>query len=250
MSSSIWTRCAGASSLRPLQRTPWRAVEAQHQISTRKLVDSLEEQAVLEQLIEASKPPDGTGGRMHVLLFTPFRYPPLRHGSRFGTRHQMRIWYGSETRRTLCAEVAYYRLVFLDGTKADLGTLTTTHTMFRVAVRTARGVDLTRPPFDRHRAAIASPTEYGAAQALGRAMREERVGAFRYPSARDPEGVNVGVLTPAAFGAAMPRDFETWSCTAMRDRVELVRRDFFSRLAFVFERAAFLAAGRLPAPAC
>lgn len=249
MSSSIWTRCAGASSLRPLQRTPWRAVEAQHQISTRKLVDSLEEQALLEQLIEASKPPDGTGGRMHVLLFTPFRYPPLRHGSRFGTRHEMGIWYGSETRRTLGAEVAYYRFVFLEGTKADLGTLTTTHTMFRVTVRTARGVDLTRPPFDSDRATIASPADYGGTQALGRAMRADRVAAFRYPSARDPEGVNVGVLAPGAFGTATPRDFEMWSCTATRDRVELVRRDFFARLAFVFERAAFLVDGRLPAPA-
>ena len=45
MSSSIWTRCAGDSEIRPLRRSPWRVVEAQHQVSTRKLVDSLDEQA-------------------------------------------------------------------------------------------------------------------------------------------------------------------------------------------------------------
>src|SRR5438067_8369321 len=40
---SIWTRCAGDSELRPLRLSPWRAVEAQHQVSTRKLVDRSEE---------------------------------------------------------------------------------------------------------------------------------------------------------------------------------------------------------------
>ena len=59
MSSSIWTRCAGASeNLAPLRLAPWRAVEAQHQVSTRKLVDSADEQILLEELIDGAKPPD------------------------------------------------------------------------------------------------------------------------------------------------------------------------------------------------
>ena len=110
MSSNIWTRCAGDSELRALRASPWRAVEAQHQVSTRKLVDSADEQALLEELIDRAKPPDMTGGKTHYLLATPFRYPPLRHGSRFGTRHERGIWYGSETRAAVFAEVAYYRL--------------------------------------------------------------------------------------------------------------------------------------------
>ena len=250
MSSSIWTQCAGASRIRPLQRAPWRAVEAQHQISTRKLVDSLEEQALLEQLIETAKPPDRTRGRLHVLLATPFRYPPLRHGSRFGRRHEPGIWYGSEARRTLFAEVAYYRLVFLEGTRADLDGVTTTHTAFRVSMRTVRGVDLTAPPFDRHRAAIASRSEYEASQALGAAMRDAGVEAIRFPSARDAEGgVNVAAFSPAAFGTATPRDLETWHCTATRELVELVRHDYFAPRSFTFFRETFLVEGRLPAPA-
>jgi len=118
MSSSIWTRCAGDSEIRPLHNSPWRVVEAQHQVSTRKLVDSAEEQALLEDLIDRVKPPDATGGRLHYLLFTPFRYPPLAHGSRFGGRHERGIWYGSVERRSAFAEVAYYRLLFLEGTQA------------------------------------------------------------------------------------------------------------------------------------
>ena len=81
MSPSIWTQCAGASRIRALKLTAWRAVEAQHQVSTRKLVDSLEEQQLLESLIDAVKPPAPHGARFHYLLSTPFRYPPLRHGS-------------------------------------------------------------------------------------------------------------------------------------------------------------------------
>lgn len=250
MSFSIWMHCAGDSELRALRLSPWRAVEAQHQVATRKLVDTLEEQALLEELIEASKPADPTGGVLHYLLATPFRYPPLRHGSRFGTRHERGIWYGSETHRAAFAEVAYYRFVFFDGTAADLGTLATQLTCFRTQVQTAHAVDLVGPPFDAHRGVIASRAEYRETQALGGAMRRAGVEAFRYPSARDAAGgVNVGVFAPAAFAAVKPRAFETWQCTATRERVELLKRDYFKPATFTFSQEAFLVDGLLPAPA-
>jgi hypothetical protein len=250
MSSSIWTQCAGDSRLAPLRATPWRVVEAQHLVSTRKLVDTLDEQAVLEQLIESSKPGDISIARRHVLIATPFRYPPLRHGSRFGGRHAPSLWYGSEDQRTLFAEAAYYRLVFLDGTRADLGTVSSWHTAFTAAGRTDRGIDLTRKPFDRHRAAISSPSSYGESQALGAAMREAGVELFRYRSARDAGGgVNVAAFTPSVFGQAKPKQIETWHGTARRERVEFVRRDWSTELAFAFERGQFLVEGKLPAPA-
>jgi RES domain-containing protein len=250
MSSSIWTRCAGVSELRPLRLSPWRVVEAQHQVSTRKLVDTAAEQILLEELIDRAKPPDPTRGRLHYLLATPFRYPPLPHGSRFGGRHERGIWYGSETRRTAFAEVAYYRLLFLEGTRAELDPVTTQLTAFTVRAHTKRGIDLVAPPFDAHRRAIASPTRYDAAQALGREMREAGVELFRYPSARDAgSGVNVAAFTPSVFGAARPRSLETWHCTATRGRVELTKRDYFARDYFAFDRDAFLVDGALPAPA-
>ena len=249
MSSSIWTQCAGDSRQRPLRLSAWRVVEAQHQVSTRKLVDTLEEQSLLEDLIDAAKPPDPTQGRLHYLLSTPFRYPPLRHGSRFGTRHEPGIWYGSEGQPTAFAEVAYYRLVFLEGTRAELGTVATALTAFTVLVRTGRGIDLVAAPFTAHRAVIASPSTYVETQALGRAMRDAGVEAARYPSARDARGVNVCVLTPGVFRGIKPRGLETWHCLASRARVELVRRDYFTPSQFTFPREAFLVDGGLPAPA-
>jgi hypothetical protein len=250
MSSSIWTRCAGDSELRPLDFSPWRVVEAQHQVSTRKLVDSADEQMLLEEMIDRVKPPDFTGGRLHYLLFTPFRYPPLAHGSRFGRRHERGIWYGSVDRRTAFAEVAYYRLLFLEGTQALLATVTTSLTAFTARVHTARGVDLVAPPFDTYRRTIASPTSYASSQALGTAMRGVGVEAFRYPSARDSgDGINAGAFDASVFGNTKPKSLETWHCAASRERVEVTQGDYFKRDKFAFPRAQFLVHGVLPAPA-
>ena len=217
MSSSIWTRCAGASELRPLRLTPWRAVEAQHQVSTRKLVDSADEQILLEELIDARSRPTSRAAGCTICSRRRFAIRRCRHGSRFGGRHERGIWYGSETRRTVFAEVAYYRLVFLEGTRADLGVVTTQLTAFTIRARSSHGIDLVAPPFDAHRRAIASPSKYEATQALGAAMRDAGVELVRYPSARDAEGgVNVAVFSPTVFGAARPRELETWHCTATR----------------------------------
>lgn len=250
MSSSIWTRCAGASEIRPLRVIAWRAVESQHQVATRRLVDTDAEQQVLERLIDGVKPPDPTHGRLHYLLFTPFRYPPLRHGSRFGSRWERGIWYGAEGLRTVFAEVAYYRLLFLEGSAADLGTVETELTTFRAQVRTERGVDLTASPFSAHEAVLASRVSYVETQALGAAMRGAGVEAFRYRSARDAEGgAAVAVVDAAAFGRRRPSGFERWHCTATLDRVEVASREWFGRQVHAFERSEFLVEGSLPAPA-
>jgi hypothetical protein len=253
MSSSIWTECAGDSEIRPLRLEPWRVVESQHQVSTRKLVDSGAEQELLERLIDRVKPPAPPPARgaprQHYLLTTPFRYPPLRHGSRFGTRHERGIWYGSETLTTAFAEVAYYRMVFLEGTSAGLGPVTTELSAFRAVAKTRRGVDLTAKRFSRHRSAIASPVSYGETQALGAAMRAAGVTLIRYQSARDPAGINVAAFAPEVFGKAVPKHFERWQCILTRDVVELVRREYTGRAAHACARSMFEVDGRLPLPA-
>jgi len=149
-------------------------------------VDSDEEQALLEELIEDVKPPTGAPAGLHYLLFTPFRYPPLRHGSRFGTRAEHGIWYGSRTQATAFAEKAYYLLLFLEGTAAELAPLETDVSIFQAAYETRKGVDLTRGAFARYGALISSPSDYAASQTLGREMRADGVEAFLYASARDP----------------------------------------------------------------
>src|SRR5205823_4566220 len=98
VSQTIWTRCAGSSEVGPLGGRFHRVVEAQFRNSTRKLCDSDEEQQVLESLIdERAKAPVPAGFEgLHYLLYTPFRHPPLRNGSRFGTRGERGILYGAK----------------------------------------------------------------------------------------------------------------------------------------------------------
>lgn len=255
MSSNIWTQCGAVSNLRRLEAKPWRVVEAQHLISTLKLVDSLEEQKLLEELVDRHKPPlpkiAGLGD-LHFLLFTPFRYPPLRHGSRFGTRDEPGIWYGSEELRTVFAEKAYYRFVFVSGSKADLFPITVEQTAFRAEVHSRKGVDLSRPPFEAHRERISSKTTYASSQALGRAMRGDGVEALRYFSARDGAGgTNIALFSPKAFGRPVPRSPQTWICIAERSRVRFTQKHPLQapNASFAFERLQFEVGGELPAPA-
>ncbi len=250
MSSTIWTQCAGSSEAGPLDVTAWRAVEAQHQVATRKLVDSLEEQALLESILEDHKPPAATDRTLHYLLHTPFRYPPLRHGSRFGTRAERGIWYGARSLRTTFAEVAYYRLVFIHGTSADLGVLELQLTAYQAKINTPLGVDLGSAGFAPYGSVIASPVSYVQTQALGRAVRDAGVCALLYPSARDPSGgVCVAVLEASAFARKRPTQSQTWDCFANRDVVEFRRREYTKLSAFSFELSTFLVDGRLPQPA-
>jgi RES domain len=254
MSQTIWTRCGAKSSCRRLSGRAWRVVEAQHVVSTRKLVDTLEEQELLEDLIEAQKPPapeDTEFAGLHPLLATPFRYPPLRYGSRFGRRHERGIWYGSLTLPTALAEVAYYRLVFLAGTAANIAP-NSELTAFSAGFATDVGADLTRTPFERFVPSISSPTHYDTAQDLGSAMRADGVEVFQYRSARDRDGgTNLGLFTPRAFSAKRPgRELATWFCYASRLRIDFLRKNLVSRVEKLsFPRTDFEVGGVLPAPA-
>jgi len=213
-------------------------------------VDSDEEQALLEELIEDVKPPAEAAAGLHYLLFTPFRYPPLRHGSRFGTRAENGIWYGSRARATAFAEKAYYLLLFLEGTTAELTPLETDVSIFQAAYETRSGVDLTRGAFARYTELISSPSDYAASQMLGREMRADGVEAFLYTSARDPEhGANVGLFVREALSSRKPSVPESWRCVVTHEGVEVTKEDVFRSASFVFKRRLFEVDGRLPAPA-
>lgn len=247
-------QCGGKRNLRPYEGAIWRVVEAQHRNATRRLVDSDAEQEILEGLIDRAKPPSPTGREfegLHYLMLTPFRHPPLVHGSRFGTRAERSLFYGSEALETAMAETAYYRLLFLEGTTALLSPLTVELSAFRADVRTKAAVDLTRPPLDAHHRVLASRTRYEATQRLGAEMRADGVELVRYPSARDVHAApNVALFTPRALARREPRaQFETWRCVATRERVEMQKLDWFERPRLVFPRAQFEVGGALPAPA-
>src|SRR5690242_3503230 len=96
MSIDIWNTCHGTKQFILISETAWRLVEAQEKISLRKLVDSFEEQSILEKMINASQSSNMHNYlNLHEFLYTPFKYPPLKHGSRFGNKTESSLWYGS-----------------------------------------------------------------------------------------------------------------------------------------------------------
>jgi hypothetical protein len=228
----------------------WRVVENQYENSTRKLVDSDEEQALLEQLIDQkAKPPRPAGPefkRLSYLLYTPFRHPPLRRGTRFGRRDERSLFYGAREIHTALAEVAYYRLLFLEGTRADLSTTIVRLSAFTAKIDAAKAMDFTVPPFDAHRAAISSKTSYSVSQELGRAMREAAIDACSFFSARDlNEGVNYALFTPC-FASKTHGAIRGWSCVFNRKLVEMKKTHGTER--YSFPRSQFEVMGALPNP--
>src|SRR6476661_4987320 len=190
----------------------WRAVEAQHQVSTMVLVDTLDEQALLESILEESKPPLPQPLRsLHWLLFTPFRYPPLPSGSRFRGPAEPGVFYGADERRTACAELGYWRWCFLSDSPAldTLGPIAQTLFLTPVA---GQGIDLRLPPFDAMRPAWMHPTDYAACQALARQARDAGLHLIRYTSVRDPEsGGCAALLSHTGFAADKPSANEAWT---------------------------------------
>lgn len=193
-----------------------RVVESQEQVATAALVDNLSEQAMLEELLELSKPPPRTGTEgLHYLLASPFRYPPLRHGSRFGSRLEPSLFYGAKSVATALAESAYYRLVFWNGMKRPPpgGRLLTQHTAFRARFHTDRGLRLQEPPCAAQQHILTDPGEYVATQAFGKRLRNLGTQAIEYTSARDPmKGLNVALFAPQTLTSRRPIRPEPWLC--------------------------------------
>lgn len=246
----IWEACAAAAVPGPLQGRLLRLVESQEQVATGRLVSSLERQAVLENLLERSKPPLPAQARgLNYLLASPFRYPPLPHGSRFGTRLEPGIFYASRNLRPLLAEAAYYRFVFWDGMKdPPAGRLLTQHTLFRAAYRSERGLRLQAPPFAAFREVLRDPGHYAATQRLGTRLRSAGIEIVEYESARDPHcGINLALFTPRALRPARVLRQEEWLCETTEERVTL--RPKRAPGVHPFPRALFLVDGRLPTPA-
>lgn len=190
----------------------WRAVEAQHLAATMSLVDTLEEQHVLEQLLEASKPPIPPSYRhLDFLIFTPFRYTSA-YPSRFRRPSAPGVWYGALDRQTACAEVGYWRWRFLtdsDGLKN--GELRFENTLFQA--RTAgMQIDLSRSPWDALIAHWRDPQDYLACQTLADAARTRGVQWIQYGSARQPEGQCAAVFDARCLTLHEPNHQETWTC--------------------------------------
>ena len=249
--TDLWAACEQALPIAPLAGELLRIVESQEQIATLSLVDDLAEQAILEDLLEQTKPPLPAGAeRLHYLLSTPFRYPPLRHGSRFGQRFEPSLFYGARRLPTLLAEAAYYRFVFWTAMAEPppSGRLRTQHSVFRARFHGDHGVRLQAPPCADHTAVLRHPTDYGPTQRLGSALRKAGIDAFEFPSARAHDaGLNIALFHPTALVSRRPLGLSRWLCETRAEQVTFAPEAAPDLHRFALDD--FAVHGQLPLPA-
>ena len=184
--------------------TAWRIVESHEQAATRAVTGSADEQARLEALLDENKPSYLPGSEhLHWLLKTPFRYPPLRHGSRFGQMIDPGALYGARELETAMTESAVYLWLFRAALE-DLGSLAVIRydrTAIGFELDCASTVDLTATALAAFHGRISDPGSYADSQALATTLRAEKVGLIPFGSARRAGGVNCAALSPAALVA-------------------------------------------------
>lgn len=250
MPSIIWTPAALSSSARPLSGRCWRVVEAQHHVSTLKLVDTLDEQLLLESFIDGTKPVVPPECRhLHYLLSTPFRYGAIYpNGSRFRRAGMTEgVFYGAEAVETAIAEMTFHRLLFFaESPRTPWPQNPGEYTAFAAEFRTKKAIDLTRGRFRAHRAAWSNPVDYSQCQLLAETARVAAVEVIRYPSVRDPNRkLNVALLTCRVFRSAQPLNLQTWRIRLSAAGAQAICES--PKSALDFDRATFAVDPRIAA---
>ena len=222
--SFTWYGISIEDHIQPLSGRGYRLVENQEEIASTEIVTTLEEQAILEEMLETlSKPKLRSGTEsLNYLLSTPFRYPPLQNGSRFGTKQEPSLFYGGTTVDVTLCEGAYYRFFFyhdMEDPPID-GALKSQHTLFDFSYQTGAGIKLQGSPFDSHRIILRDPANYTETQALGSGMRETEIKAFEYISARDTNmGINIALYDETPLTCIGPINTSACLCQTEIDKV-------------------------------
>ena len=208
-------------------RDLWRAVEAQHRVATMRLADSLDEQHLLEQLLEDSKPtlPVEAEGAPY-LLSTPFRYVS-QWSSRFRRPGEGGAWYGADEPETVAAEIAHWRWKFFMDSEGLKDTQLVVELTFFQAHFCGLELDQTEPPWNAHRANWRDPENYAHCHALATHARSliPPTGAIRYESARREYGACQVVFDVQTLSMPNACLQQTWVCKTTAERVLISRDD-------------------------
>jgi hypothetical protein len=225
-----------------------RMVETQEYAATTSLVDDLEEQAILEQILDDFKPnyADGTQN-LHYLISTPFRYPPLKYGSRFGAITEPSYFYASETVQTCLAEAAFYRFYVIDGTETPFPkVIQSEHSLFFVKVLSHNTLDLTQILNTEIQKKLTDPGSYSFTHQVGLKAREDGADLLRYFSARSQEqGINVAIDNHTIIQSEKPEDKVEYICQ-LDPKTGILRFSEPRTFPVMFTRAQFLVDGHLP----
>lgn len=248
--SGIWHEVGGEHHIQPIAGQGYRLVESQESVATTEIVSNLEKQAILEDMIDTeSKPGYCTGTEdLHYLLSTPFRYPPLQHGSRFGNKFELSLFYGGTSINVTLCESAYYRFFFYHDMETPPANklLKTQHTLFEFGYESESGVKLHDSLFSAYHQILRDPVDYQAVQMLGSEMRESGVKVFEYYSARNHyEEINVALFDASPFTRKRPLNEVACLCQTSADEVVYsIKREIT-----LFSLEQFLVKNEFPIPA-
>lgn len=214
MSSNTWTPDALSFNRSLSNHEVWRIVETQYRVSTMKLVNSLDEQSLLEDIIERTKPsiPEDCEKR-HFLLYTPFRYPPHPNGSRFRPAGASEgVFYAASSPETAIAEAAFHRLLFFaESPGLPFPKNPNEYTAFCIAISSPAVIDLTRAPYDGSAVVWTHPQNYAPCQQFAEAARKAGAEVLCYSSVRDPHHRSCyAVMRCCAFGTNQPKNLQNW----------------------------------------
>ena len=247
---SIWQATDAYQHKTVLRGTLIRVVESQEQMATNQLVDNLEEQLLLEKMLEDSKPVlKQNSSQLHYLLSTPFRYPPLEHGSRFGSRFEPAIFYASKKLSTAFSETAFYRFYFWLGMSSPppSGKFTTEHTVFHAKYYSTNALKLHQPPFNEFEHELRHPFCYNATQEFGTELRKHQIDLIEFVSARDiDKGLNLSLFQPGVLTSKKPEEQQQWLCETTEFKIAFSSKtgEFYT-----FPIENFLVDSQFPQPA-
>ena len=193
--------------LSPWRGRLWRLIEGQYRPATVRIVDTDSEQKVLEDILEASKPPVPEDcAHLDYQFWSPFRYGRYPRASRFRRAGRTPgVWYGSEHVMTALAECLWGAVRFFAASpETPLPRNPVTHTAVAARIATPLAADLTRKPL-AGAGRWDNPDDYTECLDLADRIRAAGGEAVRYASVRDPaRRANVAVLRCAAFADPNP----------------------------------------------
>ncbi len=235
-------------SLRSYRKLVFRIVETQENAATTNLVDDLEEQYLLECLLDDVKPPYKEATKsLHYLISTPFRYPPLEYGSRFGDITMPSYFYASEELETVLAEFAFYRFVFMHDMETPYTKpIKSAHMSFNVRIVSDCLADITLIDSADIQAQLCSPTDYSLTQQLGKYLvQESGAKIIRFFSARNKNshGINVAISEPSEIISEEPERCVSWICQTSTDKLSITAQN---KAPITFYYEDFLENGELP----
>ena len=225
-----------------------RIVETQEYAATTNLVDDLEEQSLLEELLDEIKPNYRKGTEdLHYLIATPFRYPPLKYGSRFGDVTIPSYFYASEDLKTALSECAFYRFTFLDAMSVPYNkAIKSEHMSFCINIESFATANLTKAESKDIIALLCSPVNYHFTQQLGKHLTQEcGATAIRFYSARAKadKGINIAIAKPEVITSQKPEHNINWICHTTTKKISFNAHES-SPISFDIEN--FLVDGKLP----